>query len=148
MQQLILKICVSSIIGSIIFLLVPNSNLKNAMGWIVNLFLMSIILTPLINQFQTLNFKTYFNKFKTNENFLNNINSNQEELSKNRLETAIKLILERNGYIASKINIELNKNPNKTKISIQIPKEKQYSIEKIVDLIKQETGIEPSVCTI
>lgn len=145
MQKTILCICVSIIIISILFTLVPNSNMESPMRFTLNVFLISIILMPILIHIGKLNFSKYSNIIENNKFLNENIEKKIFKNNEKNLEHALKIVFSQNGYNDLDISININKDSKTPTITVKIPKEKNYDEEKIKQLVEKETGITPKL---
>lgn len=145
MQKLILYACVILIINSIFHILTPNGSIKGIMGFVLNLFLIGLILAPIV---KSTSFSTINNYFNSNlKNLTNDEQIKQKIFNNNKksLEYAIKILLKNEGFKNCNVEIETNGEKKETKIYIKIDSTEKQNETKIKNLIKKETGINPII---
>ncbi len=145
MQKTILYICISIIISSIFFILIPKKNMESPIKFALNLFLICIIIAPFSSKIETIDFSKYSKIIQNNRLNLKNIEQKINESNKKNLENALKFVFLKNGYKNVDISIDIDQEEKTTNITVTIPKNKNYDEEKIKNMVKQETGIIPKV---
>lgn len=145
MQKTILEICISMVVISILFVLIPNKSMEPTMKFILNMVLISVLIIPILNTINKIDFSKYskiFNNNKINEEDL----KNKIDISnKKNLEYALKIVFLQNGYKDLDISIDINKESKTTNILVKIPKNKSYDEEEIKKIVKNQTGIIPKI---
>ncbi len=145
MQKTLLEICVSIIVISILFALIPNKTMEPSMKFVLNIFLLSVIIIPILNVIKQTDFSKYsniLNKNKLNENYLKN---KIDETNKKKLEYALKIVFSQNGYKDLDISIDINKESKTTNIIVKIPKNVNYDEKEIIKIVKKQTGLIPKI---
>ena len=145
MQKTILEICVSVILISILFVLIPNKSMEPTMKFVLNIFLISVLIVPILNTIHKTDFSKYskiFNNKKISEEYLKN---KIDMSNKKNLEYALKIVFLQNGYKDLDISIDINKESKTTNILVKIPKNKNYNEEEIKKIVKKQTGIIPKI---
>ena len=145
MQKTILYICISIIIISIFFTLIPNKNMEASMKFILNIFLIGIILTPIITNISKIDFSKYKEIINRNENEIEDLKNSVEIENKRNLEKALQIVFSQNGYKDLDISININKEKKTTNILIKMPYDKKSEEEKIKQITKKQTGLIPKI---
>ena len=145
MQKTILCICISIIVISILFTLIPNSNMESSMRFTLNIFLISIILMPILMNIGKLNFSKYSNIIENNKQLNEDLEKKIFQNNEKSLINALKIVFSQNGYKDLDISININKENKTSSITIKIPQEKNYDEEKIKQIVKQQTGLTPKI---
>ena len=145
MQKTILCICISIIVISILFTLIPNSNMESSMKFTLNIFLISIILMPILMNIGKLNFSKYSNIIENNKQLNEDLEKKIFQNNEKSLINALKIVFSQNGYKDLDISININKENKTSSITIKIPQEKNYDEEKIKQIVKQQTGLTPKI---
>ena len=130
---------------SFFFVLIPNKNMESVMKFILNLFLISIIVIPLINSIKKINLTKYSDMFNKNKIKTKKLDNNVLQNNLKNLESALKIVFLQNGYKDLDISININKEDQTTNILIIVPKEKNYNKKEIEKIVKQQTGITPNI---
>ena len=145
MQKTILSICITLILISIFFTLIPNKNIEPTIKFTLNLFLISVIIIPIINFFKNFKFSEYSEFLKKNELNKEDLEKKIFKTNKENLEKALKIVFLKNGYKDLDISININKEKKTTNITVKIPENKNYNTKKIEQIVKQQTGIIPKI---
>lgn len=145
MQKTIFSICITLILISIFFALIPNKSAEPTIKFTLNLFLISVILIPTINFFKNFKFSEHSEFFKKNEINKEDLEKKIFETNKKNLEKALKIVFLKNGYKDLDISISINKETKSTEITVKIPENKNYNTKKIEQIVKQQTGIQPKL---
>ncbi len=145
MQKTILYICISIVIISIFFTLIPNKNMEASMKFILNIFLIGIILTPIITNISKIDFSKYKEIINRNENEIEDLKNSVEMENKRNLEKALQIVFSQNGYKDLDISININKEKKTTNILIKMSYDKKTEEEKIKQITKKQTGLIPKI---
>ncbi len=149
MQNWVIYACMVLIVNSIFQMLTPNGALKSPIKFILNLFLISLILNPFFKNMLNFNSNNllnydYYENFKRKNQFETEFNQN-----KKHLEQAILILLENKGYKNFKVEIEKLNDQQPTKIIITSPtKLSDVDEANLKNLIELETGLIPQIKTI
>ena len=134
------------ICGTIFYMLIPGGNMKKVMKLVLNLFLVSSLAMPLINNFNFLNIINCFDKINKNVQTSEYYNNNFNKMDEQNLRNALKIVLMKNGYNYVDISIDINKNNSSdTNIYLKIPKHKNYDVNSIKQIVEKETGLNPEI---
>ena len=139
-------ICVSIICGTIFYMLVPNGNMEKSMKLVLNVFLVSSLITPLI---KNLNYCDIFNcldKIYNSDEVKMRYSETVKKTDEEKLKSALKIVLAKSGYKFLDINIDISKDNSKVKnVGLKIAKDKNYDINQIKQIVKNETGLDPEI---
>lgn len=145
MQKWVLYACAILTITSIFHMLTPDGAIKGTMRFILNLFLIGLILMPFFKNLPSSKIQPYFNSQKPQLNNEQQIKNQQKEIEHKNLENALTILLHNNNFQNFKLDLILDKQTNKTTIQITFEKKQNIDKNKLINLIKKETGIEPKI---
>lgn len=144
MQNWIIYACIILILNSIFHILTPNNSLKGVTGFVLNLFFIGLILTPIFKNMSAPKLEQYFNSKLENYDEQQNL-KNISNTNKKNLEHALNLLLKNKGFENCNLTLETNENNKQTKILIKIPSNQKLNETEIKNLIKKETGLIPEI---
>ena len=148
MQKWILYACAVLIITSIFHMLTPEGSVKQIMRFVLNLFLISLILMPIFKNISSAQIQTYLNSPLTNPSNKEQLKLQQNKNNVKNLENALTILLKSKGFKNFKINLNPSEKNNQTEINLIFPKNEKIDKNQIIKLIKNETGITPQITTI
>lgn len=147
MQEWVLYACAILILTSIFHMLTPDGAIKGTMRFVLNLFLIGLIITPIFKSLSSSKIQPYLNSKQIESNNNQQINQKQNEIKIKNLENAITILLKNNNFKNFKINLNFEEQTQKTKIKIIFKENEQPDKTKLNELIKKETGLTPEIIT-
>lgn len=146
MHKWVLCICVAMICGTIFHMITPNGSMKKIMKLVLNVFLVSSLVMPLVKNFNCLNIVNCFGKIDKNMRASEFTNNDLAKIDEQNLINALKIVLMKNGYNRVDISIDINKDSSSdTDIYLRIPKSENYDINSIKQVVEKETGLSPKI---
>ncbi|MBP9989512.1 MAG: hypothetical protein KBT46_08440 [Ruminococcus sp.] len=146
-KQWTIGIAVSAVVGTVILFLTPKGATEKTVRTCVALVLLCAVMTPFMSG---IDFDSIFIKTKNPEKIdTAEIESHLAQQTKIALKEKIEEILDNNGIISAKINIDISMNENREmrveKFEIFADEKYKNNFKKAEDEIKSLTGIDVNI---
>lgn len=141
------SVCCAAIVGGIMNILLPKSNLQKIYKTVFCVFFLCVILSPVL-KIKTLNRNFFeFDSEYGNDLYENKFTDNSEKYIESEIIKSSKIFLQDNGIdykdISAKVNISDDGSININKFTLTF--EKQVNSEFIGEALQQKIGVEPEI---
>ena len=146
MYDWVIYICISIICGTIFYMLVPGGNMGKTMKLVLNVFLISSLVSPLIKKFNCQDISNCISKIYNSDDINMYYNEYLKKTDQEKLKSALKIVLAKSGYKFLDISIDISKDNSKVKnVYLKIAKDQNYDANQIKQIVQKETGIDPKI---
>ena len=146
MYDWVIYICISIICGTIFYMLVPGGNMEKTMKLVLNVFLISSLVSPLMKKFNYQDISNCLSKIYNNDDINMYCNEYLKKTDQEKLKSALKIVLAKSGYKFLDISIDISKDNSKVKnVYLKIAKDQNYDANQIKQIVQKETGIDPKI---
>ena len=146
MYDWVIYICISIICGTIFYMLVPGGNMGKTMKLVLNVFLISSLVSPLMKKFNCQNISNCISKIYNSDDINMYYNEYLKKTDQEKLKSALKIVLAKSGYKFLDISIDISKDKSKVKnVYLKMAKDQNYDANQIKQIVQKETGIEPKI---
>ena len=146
MYDWVIYICISIICGTIFYMLVPGGNMEKTMKLVLNVFLISSLVSPLMKKFNYQDISNCLSKIYNNDDINTCYNEYLKKTDQEKLKSALKIVLAKSGYKFLDISIDISKDNSKVKnVYLKIAKDQNYDANQIKQIVQKETGIDPKI---
>ena len=146
MHHWVIYICISIICGAIFHMLVPNGGMEKVMKLVLNVFLISSLVIPLIKNFNHDDISNCLYKIYNDADIKMCYSESLKKTDEEKLRSALKIVLLKSGYKFLDISIDISKDNSKVKnVCLKIASDKNYDVNQIKQIVKKETGLDPEI---
>ena len=146
MYDWVIYICISIICGTIFYMLVPGGNMGKTMKLVLNVFLISSLVSPLIKKFNCQDISNCISKIYNSDDINMYYNEYLKKTDQEKLKSALKIVLAKSGYKFLDISIDISKDKSKVKnVYLKMAKDQNYDANQIKQIVQKETGIDPKI---
>ena len=146
MYDWVIYICISIICGTIFYMLVPGGNMEKTMKLVLNVFLISSLVSPLVKNFNCQDISNNLSKIYNSDDINMRYNEYLKKTDQEKLKSALKIVLAKSGYKFLDISIDISKDNSKVKnVYLKIDKGQNYDANQIKQIVQKETGIDPKI---
>lgn len=146
MYDWVIYICISIICGTIFYMLVPGGNMGKTMKLVLNVFLISSLVSPLMKKFNCQDISNCISKIYNSDDINMYYNEYLKKTDQEKLKSALKIVLAKSGYKFLDISIDISKDKSKVKnVYLKMAKDQNYDANQIKQIVQKETGIDPKI---
>ena len=146
MYDWVMYICLSIICGTIFYMLIPGGNMEKTMKLVLNVFLITSLVGPLMKNFNCGEIYNCLSKIYNYDDLKTYHNEYLTKADQEKLKIALKIVLAKSGYKFVDISIDISKDNSKVKnVCLKIDKGQNYDVDQIKQIVQKETGIEPKI---